>query len=154
MKRKIVLFIATAGGFGYSPLASGTAGTAVALPFAYMLLHLPVVWQAAVLVLSYIVFSWAAGEADTMFGKHDPGQIVCDEVIGYWVTLFALPPDAAHLGLGFLLFRFFDIVKPFPAGTVDKKVGGGQGVMLDDVIAGIYANICVRLILSYGVFIS
>ena len=147
MKRRVVLFIATGGGFGYSPVVSGTAGSAVAIPLAYVIMHAPAAVQAAILIVAYCIFTWAAGEAEKIFGKKDAGEIVCDEIIGMWVTLFALPPDSAHLALGFLLFRFFDIVKPPPARFIDRKVPGGHGVMLDDVAAAIYAHICLRLLL-------
>lgn len=147
MKKRLVLFIATAGGFGYSPVASGTAGSAVAIPFAYLLMLLPPSIQLIIIAICYCVFAWAAREANEIFGRHDAGEIVCDEVLGMWITLFAFRPDSPHLALGFLLFRFFDILKPFPAGRIDRNLKSGHGVMLDDVVAGIYANLCLRLFL-------
>ena len=147
MKKRFALFIATAGGFGYSPVASGTAGTAIALPFAYIIMHASIPVQLAVPVACYPLFTWAASEGEKIFGKSDAGEIVCDEVLGLWLTLFALPPDSMHLALGFLLFRFFDIIKPPPARAIDKKMHGGHGVMLDDLVAGLYAHICLRLLI-------
>jgi len=147
MKKRAAMFLATGGGFGYSPFAPGTAGSAVAIPFAYIIMHAPPVAQAIIIIAAYFIFVWAAGEAEKVFNRPDAGEIVCDEIIGMWVTLFALTPDSAHLALGFLLFRFFDIIKLPPANYFDQKVHGGHGVVLDDIAAGLYAHICLRLLL-------
>jgi len=149
MRKKLGLFMATAGGFGYAPGIPGTAGTAAALPIAYIIMNAPLPLQLAVLPVSYIVFAWAAGTAEEFFGEHDARQIVCDEVLGLWITLVGFAPETEQLALGFLLFRFFDIVKPFPARHIDKNVGGAHGVMLDDVAAGIYAHVALYIIMIF-----
>ena len=147
MKKYAVLFIATACGSGYSPIASGTAGSLVALILAYFIMHASVTAQIIILVGCYFPFAWVAGEAEEIFGRPDAGEIVCDEVLGMWLTLFLIAPDVKHLAAGFVLFRLFDIVKPFPARWIDRNMGGGHGIMLDDVVAALYSQVCLRLIL-------
>ena len=87
---------------------------------------------------------WIAGEAEKMLGKKDPGCIVIDEIAGMAVTLLAIPFTLQNAIAGFLLFRFFDVLKPPPIRTIDKKVHGGVGIVLDDVIAGVFANLVLR----------
>jgi len=147
MKKYVILTIATAFGSGYFPVASGTAGSLVALIFAYFIMHTPVFVQLAIFIVSYALFAWAAGKAEAIFKRPDAGEIVCDEVLGMWLTLFAMPPDWKHIALGFILFRIFDIAKPFPARWIDRNMAGGHGIMLDDIAAAIYAQICLRIIL-------
>ncbi len=149
MKKKLGLFIATADGFGFAPKIPGTAGAAVALPIAYLIMSAAMPLQLAILLVSYFVFAWGAGIAEEYFDKHDAREIVCDEVLGLWVTLAGFAPGTEQLALGFLLFRFFDIVKPFPARYIDKNMTGAHGVMLDDVVAGVYAHVVLHLILKF-----
>ena len=131
-------FIATAGGAGYSPIAPGTCGTAVAVPLAYAASTLPLWGFALITIATILVGIWAADVSDAFWGTHDSGRIVIDEVAGYFVTLLAIDrTDWALLTLGFVVFRFFDIVKPPPVRWIDQNVPGGAGVVLDDVGAGI-----------------
>ena len=138
------IWIATAGGAGYFPIAPGTAGSLVGVAVAVPLGRLPLHGSASTAVLaaaSLALFAagvWAAGEAEKFFGRTDPGQVVMDEVVGQMLT-FLLIPHATWKWLlgGFLLFRAFDIVKPFPARQAER-IPRGWGIMIDDVIAGGY----------------
>ena len=139
------IWIATAGGAGYFPIAPGTAGSIVGVAVVVGLAQLPLHGAAAVGVLAASTMAlfaagvWAAGEAEKFFGRTDPGQVVIDEVAGQMLT-FLLFPHATWKWLlgGFLLFRAFDIIKPFPARQAER-IPRGWGIMVDDVIAGGYA---------------
>ena len=130
--------IATALGAGYSPIAPGTCGTAVAVPLAFALRSLPV-WQfALVVVVITAVAIWAADRADRAWGTHDSGRIVIDEVAGYLTTMVLV--DRGHwapLLVGFVVFRALDILKPPPIRWFEKNLPGGWGVVLDDSAAGV-----------------
>lgn len=145
--RGLVLLIATAGGVGYSPVASGTFGTVVALPLVVWLAGLwtqSAAGYAVAVALVIAIAIWSAGAADDALGEHDSGKIVIDEVAGMVVAGMFLPAGWKALALGFALFRLFDIVKPFPAGYFDRDVGGGFGVVADDLVAGVYAGVAAR----------
>lgn len=138
------IWIATAGGAGYFPIAPGTAGSVVGVAVVVGLARLPLQGAAASGVLAAVAVAlfalgvWAAGEAEKFFGRTDPGQVVMDEVVGQMLT-FLLIPHATWTWLvgGFLLFRAFDIIKPFPARQAER-IPRGWGIMIDDVIAGGY----------------
>lgn len=150
--RALVVLLATAGGVGYSPVAPGTVGTLVALPLVAGLRRLAGGSTPAYLALAAIVAAiavWAAGRADAIFGEHDSGRIVVDEVAGMAVAGALLPPGWLALAVGFVLFRVFDVWKPFPAGRIDRGVGGGLGVVGDDLVAGLYAGLAARCLLSW-----
>jgi phosphatidylglycerophosphatase A len=131
---------------GYSPIAPGTAGSLLGIilyiPLSYLL---PIYYALFLLSASLLSFK-IAGEAERIFGKKDCQFIVIDEVVGVFFTMFLFPPTLFYLSAGFLLFRVFDIVKPFPAGWLDRKMSGGPGVVLDDIVAGIYANIGLHIL--------
>ncbi|MCX8073716.1 MAG: phosphatidylglycerophosphatase A [Candidatus Binatia bacterium] len=138
---------------GYIPVAPGTFGSLVAIPLAIAQAHLAAcaTWAAlAGLVLFIALSAWCAGRAETIFGGKDSRQIVIDEVAGYLAATLFLPPTWGVLGAAFLLFRLFDVLKPFPAAWIDREVGGGWGVVLDDVVAGLYTQICLRAVLWLG----
>jgi phosphatidylglycerophosphatase A len=103
--------------------------------------------------LSIVAFSFLAihisGEAENLFRKKDAPQIVIDEIAGFQFALFLITPTAWHILGGVLLFRIFDILKPFPAGTCQKRLPGGYGVVMDDIVAGIYANVTLRLLIGF-----
>lgn len=142
----IARVLATALGVGYSPIAPGTCGTALAVPFAWLLASLPLGPYAAVVAAITLLGIWAASVADESWGTHDSGRIVIDEVAGYLVTMALVDrSDWVALGAGFLVFRIFDILKPPPVRQVDRAMGGGTGVVLDDVAAGIYGLIVMIL---------
>lgn len=130
---------------GYFPIAPGTAGTVLAAAIYWILrLDLPLVNAG------FVVLFLAAGTlASTNMEKHlgpDPPQVVVDEMVGFWVAMFALPRGGALLIAGFLLFRVFDIFKPFPVGKAER-LPAGWGIMADDVVSGIYTNLLLRLAL-------
>ncbi len=146
MKRWLVQVIATFFGLGYSPFAPGTAGTLGAIVLFYLLsCFSPLVY--VLFFLGFTILSiWASGEAEGIFGKTDPGQVVIDEVCGYLVTMFLIPTTPRNIILGFFLFRFFDIIKPPPARRAER-LPGGFGIVIDDVIAGIYSNIILQVVI-------
>lgn len=135
--------LATWGGSGYSPFASGTVGTLAAIPFYLWLARLPTALYLLTLIAFFFLACWVSGKAETIFQEKDSGKIVIDEVVGYLVTMTAIPFDWRYIVAGFFLFRLFDIVKPPPANWFDSKLKNGYGVVLDDVAAGVYAWICL-----------
>lgn len=145
--RKFIIILASWGGAGYSPLASGTVGTLAAIPL-YLLLHRLSLPLYLVTVAAFIVFAcWVAGLAERIFNEPDSAKIVIDEVAGYLVTMIAVPLSLKSVLLGFFLFRLFDITKVPPARFFDRQVKNGYGVVLDDVVAGIYACLALHLLL-------
>lgn len=149
---KAAVWIATCFGAGYFPRAPGTAGSAVGLALVVAIGRLPfvhlwlVVWVAVVALGIGAVGVWAATTAEKHFGRVDPGEVVIDEVVGQMVTLL-LQPDAAWQWFvgGFILFRLFDVVKPYPARRLEHAPGG-WGIMLDDVAAGMYGLASLALV--------
>ena len=126
------------------PLAPGTAGTLVGLPlyWAFSALSWPL-WLITLIAFTCLA-CWLADEAERLFGRKDAPQIVIDEMAGLQWTLFLIAPTALHMALGFVLFRLFDIWKPFPARTFQDRLPGGLGVVADDWAAGIYANLVLQ----------
>jgi phosphatidylglycerophosphatase A len=132
-------------GTGLSPVAPGTVGSLVGVLFAWLTLDLGLPAQlviAAAIALSGI---WICGESARRIGVHDHGGIVWDEIAGMYVTLLVAPPTIAGWVLGFALFRAFDIAKPWPIRDLDHRLGGGLGIMLDDLAAALYALILLGL---------
>jgi len=142
------LIVALATGFysGKIPFAPGTWGSAFALIPWYFCRTLSLAHYAMVLAALFVVGFLTAGSAEKIFDRPDPGSIVIDEVMGIFVTLTLAPNHPAAWILGFILFRIFDVLKPFPVSWLDTHLHGGIGIMLDDVMAGIYALICLQLI--------
>jgi phosphatidylglycerophosphatase A len=138
------LAIATVLGLGYAPVAPGTFGSAAGLIVWWLLPASPVV-QGVAIVVTFIVGSWAGSVAERHFGRSDPGQVVIDEVMGTLITLFLNPVGWVGAFAGFLLFRVFDVIKPYPANRLEQ-LHGGVGVMADDAMAAVYANIALRAI--------
>ena len=142
--------LATWFGSGLLPIAPGTWGSLAALPFAAVLAWLG--GPLLVLLASAAVFGigiWAADAYMATTGVHDPPAIVIDEVAAQWLTLALMPVDPIVYLLGFLLFRVFDVLKPWPANLVDRAVTGGFGVMLDDVVAAVYAGVVLWLVVPW-----
>lgn len=135
-------------GAGCAPFAPGTFGTIMAIPFWWLLTFLPLPLYLLLLLISIIVGVKICGKAARELGVHDHSGIVWDEFVGFWITMIAIPPSIINLFLGFLLFRLFDIIKPWPIRLIDRKVGGGIGIMLDDIIAGLFALLSLHLILA------
>ena len=145
--RKLVLFLSSNGGLGYAPIAPGTFGTLAGIPVFYYLSNFS--WPLQLLTLLAILFLsfWVGDVAGKFYGEADDGRIVIDELIGYLITTAFLPFSWPVAILGFIWFRIFDIVKPPPANWFDREMKNGVGVTLDDVIAGIYAAILLRICL-------
>ena len=137
----VAVAIATCFGVGYAPVAPGTFGTAVAVPLAWSVFALPQWGYLALCAGVTVIAVWAAGRANRVFGEHDAGRIVIDEVAGFLCTMAPVNRgDWALLAAGFILFRVADIAKPPPARWIDRKLEGGAGVVLDDVVAAVYAG--------------
>lgn len=132
-------------GSGLAPFAPGTFGTLVAIPFYLLLQPLSLSVYLGVLLLLIVVSIYICGESARQLKTHDHSGIVLDEICGYLVTMIWVPDSWLWLVLGFLLFRLFDIWKPWPIGLVDRKVQGGLGIVIDDVLAGVFAAICLQL---------
>jgi phosphatidylglycerophosphatase A len=140
---KISSSIATLGKVGYLP-APGTMGTIVTLPAAYCLTLLAMSWQGITILVAGCMSYWIIAQALPQFKQSDPSQIILDEVMGCLVTFFAIPFSWSTGIAGFVLFRLFDIFKPLGIKRVEK-LPGAWGVLLDDVVAGLFANIILRL---------
>ncbi|HVI50309.1 MAG TPA: phosphatidylglycerophosphatase A [Candidatus Sulfotelmatobacter sp.] len=145
--RNPAILLATWFGAGLMPKAPGTWGSLAALPFAWIIMHFGGSQAlAAASLIVYVVGVWAADRAIGVTGIHDPGLVVIDEVVGQWIVLLFTPLDPLLYLVGFGLFRLFDIVKPWPVGWADRKVEGGTGVMLDDVLAGLYGLAVIEIV--------
>ena len=143
MITRLGLAVATFGGVGYVPVAPGTFGSAAGLLVWWLLPVSPTV-QGIAIVAIFIAGSWGGNVAERHFGRTDPGQVVIDEVMGMLITLFLNPVGWIGALAGFLLFRVFDVIKPYPANRLEQ-LHGGVGVMADDGMAAIYANLVLRL---------
>jgi phosphatidylglycerophosphatase A len=143
----VALAIATAGGAGFAPVAPGTFGSAVGLAIFFLTRHWPLWTQLTGVLVVSVVGIWACGEAARHFQRHDPGQAVVDEVAGQWLSCLATVAAAGTAGLvtAFVLFRAFDIVKPWPVRRFES-LPSGLGIMADDLAAGVYANIVLQLV--------
>ena len=131
-------------GSGLAPKAPGTFGTLMAVPLYLLLSQLPLMAYAAVVVVAFIVGIYLCGKTADDLGVHDHPGIVWDEFVGFWITMFAAPAGVVWLVIGFLLFRLFDIWKPWPIKYFDKNIETGLGIMVDDVLAGVYALILLQ----------
>ncbi len=144
---RLAVFVATVAYCGYFPIAPGTVGSAAGL-----IVYLLVWWaQSPIVVVGLIVALFAAGvwagtTAERYFGGIDPGPIVIDEVVGMLMTLAFIPVGWSGAIAGFVLFRIYDVVKPYPAGRFER-LHGGLGVMADDAMAAVYANISLRIVM-------
>ncbi len=144
--RNPIHFLAFGFGSGAAPVAPGTFGTLAAIPFYLLLVQLPLSWYLLALIVMFGVGIFLCDRTARDIGVHDHGGIVWDEFVGYWITMVAAPPGWIWLVAGFVLFRFFDILKPFPISWFDKHIHGGLGIMLDDAIAGTFAWLCLQLL--------
>ncbi|MBQ0756221.1 MAG: phosphatidylglycerophosphatase A, partial [Amphritea sp.] len=135
--RNPVHFLAFGLGSGAAPWAPGTVGTLAAIPFFLLMQPLSLFWYGVILLVTSLIGIYLCGKTSDDMGVHDHGGIVWDEFVGYWLTMFAAPPGWLWIIIGFVLFRVFDIIKPWPISWADKKVAGGLGIMLDDILAGL-----------------
>lgn len=138
-------FLAFGMGSGLVPVAPGTAGSAAAVPFALILVQMPLSAALVTVVASFVLGIYLCGVAGRKLGEHDHGGIVWDEFVGLWLVLLFLPFDPFWWLAGFTLFRLFDIFKPWPIRWLDEKVEGGLGIMIDDVLAAVYALMGLKL---------
>ncbi|ADH85068.1 phosphatidylglycerophosphatase A family protein [Desulfurivibrio alkaliphilus] len=146
---KLIMLLATGFGLGRLPKAPGTWGTLAAFPVHWAIMGLS--WQlyalslAGIIVLAVII----SGMAEKILDRPDPGMVVIDEVAGMLIALIAVPATFTAWLLAFVLFRFFDILKPFPIRFIDRRCHGGLGIVLDDLLAGLYALGCIHLLLYF-----
>ena len=143
---KLIVALATGFYSGKIPFAPGTWGSAFALIPWYFCRGLTLVNYLIVLAVLFVVGSLISGSAEKILDRPDPGCIVIDEIMGIFVTLTIAPNHPVAWLLGFVLFRIFDVLKPFPVSWLDTHLHGGIGIMMDDVMAGIYALACLQLI--------
>ena len=139
-------FLAFGFGSGLSPWAPGTAGTLVAVPLFLLVADLSLPLYSAFIVLTALLGIWFCDAASRELAAHDHPGIVWDEFVGYWITMWALPATWTWIIAGFVVFRIFDILKPWPIGPLDKNVKGGFGIMIDDIVAGILACATLHLV--------
>jgi len=139
-------FLALGFGSGLAPKAPGTFGTLAALPLYWLMMDLSLAVYVAITLVVTIGGFWICDRAAKDMQVHDHGAIVWDEVAGMLITMIAAPISITSLVVGFALFRFFDIIKPWPIKLLDRHVKGGFGIMIDDVLAGVFAAICLQLI--------
>ena len=137
-------------GSGLSQKAPGTMGTLAAIPLWWLLAQLPLSTYLVVVLVAAVAGILICGRAADRLGVHDHGGIVWDEFVGFWIAMAALPVTWQSLILGFVLFRLFDILKPWPISWLDRRVSGGFGIMIDDVIAGIAAAGVITLLTASG----
>ena len=143
---RFATFVATAGYVGYVPIAPGTFGSAVGLAvYAALRLSDSIIVESVVLVAALVIGIWSADRVERLFGK-DPSIVVIDEVLGMLVTLAFLNVTVWGALAGFFLFRLFDVIKPYPAGRLEH-LHGGPGIMLDDLMAGVYSNLSLRALI-------
>ncbi len=146
LKEKIILFFATGFGLGNLPRVPGTFGTLAGIPFAIGFSYLNRGY-AVFFTVTLIAFAcWISDQAEIIIGEKDPGRIVIDEIAGFTVAMSGISISVYSLAAGFFIFRFFDILKPFPVRNFEKRFKGGAGVVLDDIVAGLLSFIVLRII--------
>lgn len=148
--KKLTHFCALGFGLGLAPKAPGTFGTLAAIPFIFLTMMAPLWLQLVVAIAICAIGIWFCDVASRDAGVHDHPAIVWDEVAGFYITMIGAAISWQTLLVGFILFRFFDIVKPWPITLLDKHVKGGFGIMVDDILAGIFSLICLQLVVYYG----
>lgn len=144
-------FLALGYGTGLAPFMPGTFGTFAALPFLLLFPYINVVMQVILTILVCVIGIWLCDKTAKDMQVHDHSAIVWDEVAGMMITMLAVPITVTHLIVGFLLFRFFDIVKPWPIRYLDKHVHGGFGIMVDDILAGVFSLGVLHTLIFYDV---
>lgn len=142
-------FVALGFGSGLMPKAPGTFGTLAAIPIYFVLKDLDLIYYLVAVIAVCILGIYACFYTSTALKVHDHPSIVIDEIAGYLITMIAIPFAWQWVFVGFILFRFFDILKPWPISWVDKHVHGGSGIMLDDIIAGIFAFLVLQILLRF-----
>ena len=143
-----IQFLALGFGSGLAPKAPGTFGTLIAIPLFYLMAQFSTSTYALIVTLMAIAGIYICGKGAKHMGVHDHPAIVWDEIVGYLITMFMIPWSWHSVLLGFVLFRIFDILKPWPISYLDKNCHGGFGIMIDDVVAGFASLLCMHLIYS------
>ena len=146
MKKRfnLIHWLALGFGSGKSPIAPGTMGTLIAVPIYYGLSFLRLEYYTLVVLFLAAIGIFLCGKTAKDWGAHDHQSIVWDEIVGYLITMIALPVQWSWMLAGFCLFRFFDILKPWPIRWADRQVSGGLGIMLDDILAGIASSLVLH----------
>lgn len=142
-------FFAFGFGSGLAAKAPGTFGTLAAVPIFWLIQDLSWPLYLSWLVITFVLGVYWCERSSKALGVHDHGGIVWDEFVGYWITMFMAPKGILWMLIGFVLFRLFDIVKPWPIRWLDRHVDGGLGIMVDDVLAGIFACVVLQLVAYY-----
>jgi phosphatidylglycerophosphatase A len=150
LNERFVKILATGFGSGLAPLMPGTAGTLMGIPLYWVFSVLPwPIWL--ITTLAFTALAWhISDEAERVFGRRDAQCIVIDEIAGFQWTLFWVSPTVPHIALGFVLFRLFDITKPWPARLFQDRLPGGLGVVADDLAAAVYANLLLQLLIHWA----
>ena len=144
-----VVFVALGFGSGLSPIAPGTAGTIIAIPLYLLLSQFDILVYLAVTLFVTITGVWICSYTANKLKVHDHPSIVIDEIAGFFITMALVPNELIWIVTGFVLFRFFDAVKPWPISWIDKNVKGGFGIMIDDVVAGAVSLVCMIMLMPY-----
>ena len=144
MKNRLCTMIASVFYIGYLPIAPGTLGSLAALALYYFICNNTIIMSAVILIAIILGFM-TAGKVEKLFGEKDPGEIIIDEFAGMLISLYRMPPTMGYVVTGFLLFRFFDIVKPRPIRNLEK-LKGSLGIMSDDLVAGVYTNMALQVV--------
>lgn|GEM_PF-218673 len=149
LKNHVIEMLATGFYFGRMPFMPGTWGTLWGIPLVFFLFRAgPIVYMGVTLVF-LLVSIFIAEAYEKIYHSHDPKEIVIDEIVGFAITMTWLPMTWQALLAGFIAFRFFDILKPFPISYIDRKVEGGLGTVLDDAVAGVFANIILQIVFTH-----
>lgn len=148
---KPALWIAFGFGTGFVPKAPGTAGTLLGIPLAIMISQTSVVLQVVILVVLFVLGCVVCQMAADWLGEQDPGAVVWDEVVGYCVAIAFLPTTLTTVVAAFMLFRLADIVKPWPISWIERRIAGGTGIMVDDLLAGVLTNIVIHSMIFIGI---
>lgn len=143
-------FLGLGFGSGLAPKAPGTFGTLAAVPLYFLISDFALPVYLAIVLVAFVAGIWICQKSAQWLGRPDPSAVVWDEIVGYLITMIAAPTGWQWVVLGFVLFRFFDILKPWPINLADKAIHGGLGIMVDDVLAGLFAFVCIQWL--YHVF--
>lgn len=142
--KRPICFLGLGFGSGLAPKAPGTAGTLAAVPIVWLMMPLSLPVYLAITLIAFVAGIWICQKSAQWLGRPDPGAVVWDEIVGLMVTMIAAPAGWQWMLLGFILFRFFDILKPWPISLADRALHGGLGIMVDDVLAGVFALVCIQ----------
>ena len=151
-KEKVIIFVATGAGLGKIPFAPGTFGTLMGILFVLSFKLINPCYETISVVILIIFAIWIADQAEKILKQKDPGCIVIDEIAGYVVTMVGISLSIYTILIGFILFRFFDILKPFPVKYFEKNFKGGPGIVLDDLVAGLLSSFVLRILIKFNIF--